>query len=87
MIKIDLIEKISKETEIDKIRVAKVIDAFMVNIKESLAQNEDVNLRGFGTFTVKHRAEKVGRNIRANKPVIIPARKVPVFKPSKELVV
>ena len=84
MTKTDIIEKISKDTGIEKIKVSKVVEAFMANIKTSLSKEENVYLRGFGSFVVKQRAQKTARNIRANTTVIVPACKVPTFKPSKE---
>lgn len=83
MTKADLIDKISKETGTDKVKVAPIIESFMDNIKDSLGKGEDVYLRGFGTFVVKHRAQKIARNIRANKAMVIPACDVAAFKPSK----
>jgi DNA-binding protein HU-beta len=61
-----------------------VIEQFMSVVKDSLAHGENVYLRGFGSFVTKERAEKVGRNITANTSVVIPAHKVPSFKPSDE---
>lgn len=83
MTKADLIDKISKETGTDKVKVAPIIESFMDNIKDSLGKGEDVYLRGFGTFVVKHRAQKMARNIRANTAMVIPACDVAAFKPSK----
>lgn len=83
MTKADLIDKISKETGTDKVKIAPIIESFMDNIKNSLEKGEDVYLRGFGSFVVKHRAQKTARNIRANKTMIVPACNVADFKPSK----
>ena len=51
-----------------------------------MASGENVYLRGFGTFHIKHRAEKVARNISKNTTIVIPAHNVPAFKPAKEFV-
>jgi DNA-binding protein HU-beta len=58
----------------------------MTTVKNSLAKNENVYLRGFGSFIVKERAEKTARNISKNQTIIIPAHKIPAFKPCKSFV-
>lgn len=63
---------------------SQVIDAVVDGIKQSLEQGESVFLRGFGTFSAKQRAEKKCRNISKGTDVIVPAHKVPHFKPCKE---
>lgn len=57
--------------------------AFMESIKDSLTSNKNVYLRGFGSFIVKRRAEKVARNISKNTTITIPAHNIPAFKPAK----
>jgi DNA-binding protein HU-beta len=86
MTKADLVREISKSTGIERITVEKTMEAFMESVKGSLAKNENVYLRGFGSFIVKQRAQKTARNISKNTTVIIPARKVPAFKPAKPFV-
>ncbi len=86
MTKADLIAKISEETGIEKVTVRSVLESTMKNVKESLVNNENVYLRGFGSFIVKKRAEKTGRNISKNTTMIIPAHNIPSFKPSKQFV-
>ncbi len=85
MTKSDIIVEIAKSTGVEKIHVQAVVEAFMESIKNSLAEGEHVYLRGFGSFIVKHRAEKVARNISKRTTITIPARNVPVFKPAKNL--
>ena len=58
----------------------------MASVKTSLSQGQNVYLRGFGSFIVKERAEKTGRNISKNTAIIIPAHSVPAFKPAKTFV-
>lgn len=82
MTKAEIATKIAKETGLDHASVIAVIDAFMTTVKESVAAGDKVSLNGFGTFYAKHRAEKVGRDILANKSVIIPAHDIPAFKPA-----
>ena len=86
MTKADLVNEISKQTGIEKVAVKKTVEAFMENIKESLQNNENVYLRGFGSFIVKKRAEKTARNISKNTTIIIPEHFIPAFKPSKTFV-
>ena len=84
MTKADIINKIAEETGIAKRDVAATVEAFMEEIRVSLASNkENVYLRGFGSFIVKKRAEKTGRNISKNTTIIIPAHNIPAFKPAK----
>jgi DNA-binding protein HU-beta len=64
----------------------RVVESFMDEVKESLASNENVYLRGFGSFVVKQRAEKVARNISRNTTITIPAHSIPSFKPAKTFV-
>jgi DNA-binding protein HU-beta len=84
MTKAEIAKEIAKSTGIDYSSVINVIEQFMTVVKDSLAHEENVYLRGFGSFVTKERAEKVGRNITANTSVVIPAHKVPSFKPSDE---
>ena len=82
MTKADIVNEISKSTGIDKQTVLTSIESFMETVKGSLAKNENVYLRGFGSFVVKKRAAKKARNISKNISLIIPAHNIPVFKPS-----
>ncbi len=86
MTKADIVNEIAKNTGIDKASVLATVEAFMETIKESLANNENVYLRGFGSFVIKERAEKTARNISKNTTIIIPAHKIPSFKPAKTFV-
>ncbi len=83
MTKADIVNEIAKNTGIDKVTVLTTVEAFMETVKSSLAKNENVYLRGFGSFVVKHRAEKTARNISKNTTIIIPAHNIPSFKPAK----
>lgn len=84
MTKAEIIRDIATSTGAERSVVTNVIEAFMENVRNSIASGENVYLRGFGTFLVKHRAEKVARNISKNTTVVIPAHSVPAFKPAKE---
>ncbi len=83
MTKADIVLKISAETGIDKATALQVVEAFMSTVKDSLAQNEEVFLRGFGSFIIKTRKQKIARNISKNTSMVIPEHKIPAFKPSK----
>ncbi|HJN79054.1 MAG TPA: HU family DNA-binding protein [Flavobacteriaceae bacterium] len=83
MTKADIVKNISDKTGMDKSDVQMIAEKLMNEIKNSLKNNENVYLRGFGSFIVKKRAEKTGRNISKNTAVVIPAHNIPAFKPSK----
>ena len=83
MTKADIVNEIAKETGIDKLTILNTVECFMETVKKSLADNEDVFLRGFGSFIVKKRAQKTARNISKNTTLIIPEHNIPAFKPSK----
>ncbi|HLV53787.1 MAG TPA: HU family DNA-binding protein [Cryomorphaceae bacterium] len=86
MTKADVVAEIAEETGIEKVAVQTTIEAFMKTVKNSITKGENVYLRGFGSFIVKERAEKIGRNISAKEPIVIPAHNIPAFKPSKSFV-
>ena len=86
MTKLEIAKEIHKSTGIAVPDVVTVIESLMGSIKDSLAHGENVYLRGFGSFIVKERAEKTARNISKNTTVVIPAHKIPAFKPSPAFV-
>jgi DNA-binding protein HU-beta len=86
MTKADIVNEISKDTGIEKVTVQKTVEAFMETIKDSLSDNKNVYLRGFGSFIVKKRAKKTARNISKNTTIIIPEHFIPSFKPAKTFV-
>ena len=87
MTKAEIINKIVHETGISKKDVAGTIEAFMEEIRQSMSvRKENVYLRGFGTFTVKHRAQKTARNISKNTTLVIDAHDFPAFKPAKSFI-
>ena len=83
MTKADIVKNISDKTGMDKSDVQMIAEKLMDEVKNSLKNNENVYLRGFGSFIIKKRAEKTGRNISKNIAVVIPAHNIPAFKPSK----
>lgn len=84
MTKAEIVNEISLKTGTDRKEVLQIVEGFMESVKASLINGENVYLRGFGSFILKHRAEKVARNINKNTSVVIPAHDVPHFKPSKD---
>ncbi|MBQ9670528.1 MAG: integration host factor subunit beta [Prevotella sp.] len=84
MTKADIVNNITLTTGMPKKDVLGVVELFMEEIKKSLLENkENVYLRGFGSFVIKHRAEKTARNISKNTTIRIAAHDFPSFKPSK----
>ena len=83
MTKAEVIIEIAQKTGIDKADVAASLEGFFTVVKNSLAKDENVYVRGFGSFVVKHRKEKIGRIISKNESIVIPAHNVPSFKPAK----
>jgi DNA-binding protein HU-beta len=84
--KAEVIVEISQKTGIEKPDVSASLEGFFTVVKNALASGENVYIRGFGSFIVKHRKEKVGRIISQNRSIVIPAHNVPSFKPAKVFV-
>ena len=83
MTKADIVNEISKTTGIEKGAVLETVEKVMEVVKDSLANGENVYLRGFGSFIIKKRSEKTARNISKNTTIIIPEHNIPAFKPAK----
>lgn len=86
MTKADIVKEIAASTGIEKQVVLQVVEGLMETIKTSMINGEEVFLRGFGSFIIKHRAEKAARNITKNTTMIIPAHNIPAFKPAKSFI-
>ena len=87
MTKADLISNIAQETGLPKKEVMVVVESMMDEIKTSLLdRKENVYLRGFGSFIIKHRAAKTARNITKNTTITIEAHDLPSFKPAKSFI-
>jgi DNA-binding protein HU-beta len=84
MTKAEIVNEIVNKTGTEKVAVEATVEAIMETIKTSMAKGENIYLRGFGTFLLKKRAAKIGRNITKNTSVKIPAHMIPAFKPAKE---
>ena len=86
MTKAEIVAEISAKPGIEKKCVLTVVEGLMETIKTSMINGNEVYLRGFGSFIIKHRAEKTARNISKNTTLIVPAHNIPAFKPAKEFV-
>ena len=86
MTKADLISEITEKTGVEKIAVQATVESLMTTIIDAMESGENVYLRGFGSFVIKKRAEKTGRDISKNTTIIIPEHFVPTFKPAKTFV-
>ena len=84
MTKAEIVSEIAAKTGLEKQVVLTVVEGMMDTIKTSMINGNEVFLRGFGSFIIKHRAEKTARNISKNTTIIIPAHNIPAFKPAKE---
>ena len=86
MTKSELVARIAKTTHLEDRSVLLIIESFMSTVKGSLEKKENIDLKEFGSFIVKHRAEKTARNVHKNTILIVPAHNIPAFKPSKQFI-
>ena len=86
MTKADIISEVSQKTGLDKVEVTASIESFFSVVKNSMADGNDIFIRGFGSFVNKRKAKKIGRNISKNTTIIIEEHFAPKFKPSPEFV-
>jgi len=86
MTKADIVAEISNRTGIEKITAQSAVETFMDVVKNAMENGDNVYLRGFGSFIIKHRKQKTGRNISRKVSIIIPAHNIPAFKPAKTFV-
>ena len=86
MTKAEIVNEVAKSTGLEKVAVQSVVEASMECIKNSIIKGEPVYFRGFGSFIIKHRAQKAARNITKKTTMTIPAHNIPAFKPSKSFV-
>ena len=82
MTKADIVKQLAQETGVEAVTVLAVVEGFMEEVRAAQIRKENVFLRGFGTFLIKHRKEKTARNITKNTTIKIPAHDIPAFKPS-----
>ena len=83
MRKAELVNIISDKTGVPKVDVLVTLETFFNEVKDTLADGENVYIRGFGSFVIKKRAKKIGRNIKKNEAIEIPEHYIPSFKPAK----
>jgi len=83
MTKAEIVAAVASETGVEKNAVQNVIETFMAVVKNTMKNGENVYLRGFGSFIIKKRAQKTGRNISKNITITIPEHNIPAFKPAK----
>ncbi len=81
-----MVSNISDKTGVPKVDVLVALEMFFKEVKDSLAEGENVYIRGFGSFVIKKRAKKIGRHIKQNKAIEIPEHFIPSFKPAKVFV-
>ena len=86
MTKAELVNAIANKLGTEKNETQRIIEAFMQEIRTTMYNGDNVYLRGFGSFIIKTRAAKTGRNISKNTAIQIPAHNIPAFKPSKTFV-
>jgi DNA-binding protein HU-beta len=86
MRKADLVNIIADKTGVPKVDILVILENFLKEVKTNMANGENIYIRGFGSFIVKKRAAKIGRNIKKNEAINIPEHYIPFFKPSKEFV-
>ena len=85
MTKAEIAQQLAQTTGLSQADTSAVIEGFIESLCQALTKGERIEIRGFGTFKVVERAPRTGRNPRAGSSVIIPKRKAPTFKPSKEI--
>lgn len=83
MTKAEVIAEIAQKTGIERAEVSAALEGFFTVVKNALSEGENVYVRGFGSFVVKRRAEKVGRIISKKQSIVIPEHSIPSFKPAK----
>ena len=87
MTKAEIVNEVAKTTGLEKTQVLAVIEEFTNVVKGSLVAGNPVYLRGFGSFIIKHRAQKAARNITRKTTITIPAHDIPAFKPAKSFMI
>ena len=85
MTKAELVDEIAQKADLTRKHSEVIVDAVFSSIVEALQGGGKIELRGFGSFRVRHRASRTGRNPKTGEGVLVPAKKVPYFKPGKEL--
>ena len=85
MTKADLVEQVAQSTQLTKKNAELIVNTVLHSIVDSLKTGEKIELRGFGSFRIRHRGSRIGRNPKTGEKVQVPAKRIPYFKPGKEL--
>jgi nucleoid DNA-binding protein len=85
MTKHDIVERIAQATGLTRVETEAVVSGFMVVVSDALAEGERIELRGFGVFDVVERAARIARNPTTGEALEVPPRRMPVFRPSRDL--
>ena len=85
MTKAELVDEVSRNSDLNKKYAEVIVQTVLDSIVDSLRGGEKVELRGFGSFRLRSRASRQGRNPKTGEKVFVPAKRVPYFKPGKEL--
>ena len=85
MTKADIVDHIASGTGLTKVETEAVVDGFIQTVIEALKEGRNIEIRGFGSFSLHYRPPRVGRNPKSGDPVSLPGKHVPHFKPGKEL--
>jgi integration host factor subunit beta len=85
MTKAELVDEVARQADLTRKHSEVIVDAVFSSIVEALTQGDKIELRGFGSFRVRRRGSRTGRNPKTGQGVVVPAKKVPYFKPGKEL--
>jgi integration host factor subunit beta len=85
MTKAELVDEVSRNSDLNKKDAEVIVQTVLDGIVDSLKAGEKVELRGFGSFRLRSRASRQGRNPKTGEKVFVPAKRVPYFKPGKEL--
>lgn len=85
MTKAELVEEVAKSTQLTKKHAEIIVNTVFESIVDSLKAGEKIELRGFGSFRIRHRGPRTGRNPKTGAKVDVPAKRIPYFKPGKDL--
>lgn len=85
MTKAELVEKVANTTQLTKKHAELIVNTVFESIVQSLKEGEKIELRGFGSFRIRHRGARIGRNPKTGDRVAVPPKRIPYFKPGKEL--
>ena len=85
MTKAELVDEVARSTELTKKDAEIIVNTVFQSIVDSLKAGEKIELRGFGSFRIRHRNARIGRNPKTGEKVEVPAKRIPYFKPGKEL--